>query len=182
MLKLRNSHDHREIALGIPSPGHRQNHVPMKYLFFLFASILLHTVKAQDLPAEADSSSTNSMPVKEVYHLDPATEDLVGYSQAVKYGNTLYISGTVALGNMETQLRKVYEQLDKTLKAYNTDFGAVLKETIYTTDMEALVLHKDVRKEFYQPDDFPTSTWLEVNQLYLPEYLVEIELIAYVED
>lgn len=152
----------------------------MKYYLLLFSFFLFQITKAQELPA--DTSLVNNMPVKEVYHLDPATEDLVGYSQAVKYGNTLYISGTVALGNMETQLRKVYEQLGKTLAAYDTDFGAVLKETIYTTDMEALVLHKDVRKEFYREDDYPASTWLEVNQLYLPEYRVEIELVAFIED
>jgi 2-iminobutanoate/2-iminopropanoate deaminase len=50
-------------------------------------------------------------------------------------------------------------------------FAHVIKENLYTTDIEA-------RKAFYQ-NDFPAATWVQVQQLFVPELKVEVEWIAY---
>ncbi len=101
----------------------------------------------------------------------------IGYCQAVRTGNTLYISGTVGRGEMPGAIKEAFEVLDKTLKAYDLSFKDVVKETIYTTDIEALKTHRDVRLPFYA-GNFPAATWVEVRRLWAPEDVIEVELIA----
>ena len=45
------------------------------------------------------------------------------------------------------------------------------------TDLDAFIRNKDIRKEFYGRS-FPAATWVEVRRLYLPSFVVEIELTA----
>lgn len=57
------------------------------------------------------NAQSNSDIVKEKYHEHKPTEDAVGYTHAVKVGKTLYISGTVAQGNIEQQITSIYESI-----------------------------------------------------------------------
>ena len=56
-------------------------------------------------------------------------------------------------------------------------FADVVKENVYTTDLEAFKKTKDVRKTFYGAN-LPASTWVEVRRLFLQTFVVEIELVA----
>lgn len=115
---------------------------------------------------------------KEKFNLYPKAENSIGYTQAVKVGNLLYLSGTVGEGDsMRMQLISAYDDIRKTLSNYGATFSNVVKETIYTTDIEALKRNQEVRKAYYK-EDWPASTWIEIKRLYLPEFMVEIEVVA----
>ncbi len=124
--------------------------------------------------------------VKQVAHLYPYEQDF-GYSQAVLIDKTLYVSGTMAVdadgrlvapGDMAGQLRAVYGNLRRTLVAHGVGFDEVVRETIYTTDMDALLKAADVRFEYYDKERLPTTSWVEVRRLVDPGFLVEVEVTA----
>jgi 2-iminobutanoate/2-iminopropanoate deaminase len=117
------------------------------------------------------------IPQKEMFHHNKSFEDEFGYVQAMKVNNTIYISGIAAKGSMETALLKVYERAEKILAYYNCTLSHIVKETIYTTQFDALIENKDIRKNFYK-GNFPTSTWVQVQRLYSPEAVIEIEFMA----
>ncbi|HVE60278.1 MAG TPA: RidA family protein [Chitinophagaceae bacterium] len=101
-----------------------------------------------------------------------------GYAQAVLVDNVLYISGTVASGDMAAQLKGAYSKIEGTLKAYGATFQNVVKENLYTTDIEAVKSNNEVRKAFYK-GDYPAATWVQISRLFMPQALVEVEVIAH---
>jgi enamine deaminase RidA (YjgF/YER057c/UK114 family) len=114
---------------------------------------------------------------KTCYHGNAAVETDIGYCQAVRSGNTLHISGSVGAGDMPAAIHKAYDTLKKTLAAHGLDFRNVVKENVYATDLDAFIKNKDIRKEYYG-GDFPAATWVQVQRLYLPAFVVEVELTA----
>lgn len=129
-----------------------------------------------NLSAVLAQSETNSI-VKEKFHFDKEMEDAIGFAQAIKTGNTLYISGYTSGGDAPTQIKNVYEALQKVLEHYKIGFENVVKENLYTTDIEGIKLHQEDRKKFYK-GDYPAATWVEVKQLYDKSFNLEVELIA----
>lgn len=124
--------------------------------------------------------------VKQVFHLQPYEQDL-GYSQAVLIGKTLYISGALAVDeaghaldtlDLGGQLQAAYDIIKRTLHAHGAGFDAVVKETIYTTDMDALLKAADLRFEYYAKDRLPATSWVEVRRLTNPKFLVQIDIVA----
>ena len=124
--------------------------------------------------------------VKQVFHLNAYEKDF-GYSQAVLIDKTLYVSGSVAAdqhgrlvapGDMAGQMHAAYSNIKSTLAAHGADFSEVVKETIYTTDMDALLKASDIRFEYYDKERLPTASWVQVQRLVDPGFLVEIEVIA----
>lgn len=115
--------------------------------------------------------------VKEKFHFNKQAEQELGYAQAIKVGNTIYISGTVSTGDMAAQVKQVYERLQKTLEHYGAGFNHVVKENVFTTDLEEFKKYKDVRKSFYK-NDYPAATWIEIKRLFVADFKLEVELIA----
>jgi enamine deaminase RidA (YjgF/YER057c/UK114 family) len=122
--------------------------------------------------------------VKELYHLNKF-EEAFGFAQAVRVENTIYISGSVAVDadgkligpdDMALQLRASYDNVRGTLKAFKTDFDHVVKETIYTTDMDALLRESKLRFEYYDKQNLPAATWVQVQRLVDPGFLVAIDV------
>jgi enamine deaminase RidA (YjgF/YER057c/UK114 family) len=101
----------------------------------------------------------------------------VGYCQAVRSGNTLYISGTAAGGDMPGAIKNVYGDLKKTLAVHGLTMADVVKETVYAIDLDTFIKHQDLRKAQYGTT-FPAATWLQVSRLYSPKLVLEIELTA----
>jgi 2-iminobutanoate/2-iminopropanoate deaminase len=101
----------------------------------------------------------------------------IGYCQAIRSGNTLYISGTVGEGAMPDAIRMAYDSLQAALKAHGLGFQHVVNERVYATDLDAFIKNKDIRKQHYAAD-FPAATWVQVSRLYTPDLVVEVELIA----
>jgi enamine deaminase RidA (YjgF/YER057c/UK114 family) len=84
----------------------------------------------------------------------------------------------VAPGDMAGQMRAAYANIRRTLAAHGADFDEVVKETIYTTDMDALLKSSDVRFDYYDKERLPTASWVQVQRLVDPGFLVEIEVVA----
>lgn len=111
------------------------------------------------------------------------------YAQAVKAGNTLYVSGCVSwdaagniigAGDMRAQVHAVYSDLKETLAAHGATFKHVVKENVFTADMDALEAHNDLRIKFYVDDGSapPASTWIGCTSLAAPGLMLEVECIA----
>jgi 2-iminobutanoate/2-iminopropanoate deaminase len=126
----------------------------------------------------AQSPSPTRILAKEKFNLDKTGEDDVGYAQAVKVGSTIYVSGSVGEGkDMPAQLRQAYESIGKSLAKYGATFQNVVKENIYATNLDEMIKHKGVRRDFYK-GDWPAASWMEVKRLYVPTLLVQVEVIA----
>lgn len=149
---------------------------------------LLFTLMLTGLIANGQTNSTATAEKKandtktgySVYHAGP-WEQQIGYSQAVRAGHTIYISGTVGADekgfpkDLDSQMRLAYAAIRKTMKQYGADFSNIVMERIYTTDMEALIKSQETRKSFYGAW-LPAATWVEVKRLYVPEAAIEIEV------
>jgi enamine deaminase RidA (YjgF/YER057c/UK114 family) len=153
-------------------------------LWFLFAS--LATVRGLASPQKqvepAANASKQSKPAFETYHAG-SWEQRIGYSQAVRSGRMLYISGTVGANSdgkpddLDGQMKNAYTAIQKTLAQYKTDSAHVVMEHIFTTDMEALIPSQETRKQFYG-EWLLAATWVEVRRLYSPADKIEIEVQA----
>lgn len=115
-------------------------------------------------------------------------EPTVGFSRAVKAGNTIYVSGTVAWdetgkvtahGDMYAQARQSILNIEKALAQAGASLRDVVRTRIFVTDMgrleEAARAHGEAFGEIR-----PASTMVEVSRLAEPEMLVEIEAVAVV--
>lgn len=117
-----------------------------------------------------------------------AIEKDFGFSQAVRAGDFLFLSGSVSwdenavpihVGDMIGQLRAIYADIGRTLKHHGLDPTDVVKETIFCTDFDKYFEAASVRSEFYQGVVPPAATGVEVTRLVNTDLLIEIELIAY---
>lgn len=117
---------------------------------------------------------------KEKWHWNNASKQdtIAGYTQVLKVDNILYISGAVTNNISPEGIKSVYNALKSSLASYGATFENVVKENLYTTDIEAMKKYNYVRKIFYK-QDFPAATWVQVVRLYMPESKLEIELIAH---
>lgn len=119
---------------------------------------------------------------REVFHLNEKGEKEFNYAQAVRVGDTLYVSGSTGRGaTMEEQVRNAYDKLRRTLARFGADFDDVVKETVFTTDIEALKNAKAVRREFYG-EHTPASSWIGIDRLFVPGLMIEVEIIAVLDE
>jgi len=113
----------------------------------------------------------------------------VGYSQAVRVGNFLFISGQISEdskgeivgeGDFEKQTRQVFENLRAVVKAEGGSLEDIVKVTVHLTDMNNLAKFREIRSE-YVKRDYPASTLIEVKNLISKKLLIEIDAIASLE-
>ncbi len=114
-----------------------------------------------------------------------------GYSQVVEVlaGRTVYIAGQVAQdkdgnlagrGDFRAQCVQVFENLKAALAAVGADFTHVVKVNNYLTDMAHLAVMREVRDQYFNTQQPPASTAVQVVKLARDEWLLEIEAIAVV--
>lgn len=116
--------------------------------------------------------------VKQKWHWRSDQDTAAGYAQAVKVDNVLYISGTVSTEITPEGIKRVYSALERSLQQFGATFQNVVKENLYTTDIEAMKKYNDARKVFYK-GDFPAATWVQISRLFMAEAKLEVELIAH---
>lgn len=138
-------------------------------LLVVFQGIFLLTLQSQENTIKKDKWHWGN-PVKQ--------DTMAGYVQVVKVDNVLYISGAVARDVTPEGITRVYQSLEKSLKSFGATFQNVVKENLYTTDMEAMKLNNASRKAFYK-NDFPAATWMQVSRLFMADAKLEVELIAH---
>ncbi|NJO24835.1 MAG: RidA family protein [Bacteroidia bacterium] len=120
---------------------------------------------------------------KEKWHWDNALKQDTGagYVQVVKVDNVLYISGAVARDVTPEGITRLYQNLERSLKSFGATFQNVVKENLYTTDIEAMKKYNDSRKAFYK-EDYPAATWVQISRLFMHDARLEVELIAHLPD
>ena len=115
-------------------------------------------------------------------------ENVVGYSRAVKIGNHIEISGTVALkdgelvgvGDAYVQTKRCLEIIKESLEKLDAKLENVIRTRIYVTNIEQWHDIGKAHGEFFL-DIKPATSMVEVSKLISPEYLVEIEATAIVQ-
>ena len=81
------------------------------------------------------------------------------YSQAVKVGATVYLSGQIALDpvtmtlvdGIEAQIRRVFANLDAVARAAGGSLNEVVKLTVFLTDLSHFALVNQLMAEYFQP-------------------------------
>jgi 2-iminobutanoate/2-iminopropanoate deaminase len=111
-------------------------------------------------------------------HRDEADEKSTGYCQAVRVGDALYVSGVTSSGPMERAVPRVYEELRAILAANGLSFQNVAKENVYATDLDAFIKASSARRPFYG-SALPAATWVQVQRLFFPSLVLEVELVAH---
>ena len=146
----------------------------MKKIFYSIAASMVLTLSATGLFAQ------NNDIKKEKWHWGNALKQdtSAGYVQVVQVDNVLYISGAVAREVTPEGITRVYQALERSLQSFGATFQNVVKENLYTTDMEAMKKYNDSRKVFYK-GDFPAATWMGVARLFMADAKLEVELVAH---
>ena len=97
---------------------------------------------------------------KEVIQSDKAPQAIGIYSQAVKVGNTVYLSGQIPLvpgmmelekGDMRAQIARVFENLKAVANAAGGDLSNVVKLNVFLTDLGHFPLVNEVMSKYFQP-------------------------------
>jgi reactive intermediate/imine deaminase len=125
---------------------------------------------------------------REEIRVDGLAEPISHFTDAVRAGDLLFVSGVVAVdadGNLigaedvVAQTRQVFENLRRILEAGGCGFEDVVKVTVFLTDVDDRPRINPVRQEYFG-DARPASTLVEVSRLAVPGAKVEIEAVALV--
>lgn len=117
-------------------------------------------------------------------------ENIVGYSRAVKVGNTIEITGTVAVddnnnlvgeSNAYQQTRFILEKIDRILKQTGASLKDVVRTRMFVTDISRWEEYGKAHGEFFA-DIRPCTSMIEVKGLIEPTYLIEIEATAIITE
>jgi enamine deaminase RidA (YjgF/YER057c/UK114 family) len=116
-------------------------------------------------------------------------EAIVGYSRAVKIGNTIEVSGTVAVeddqligpGDPYIQTAVILRKIENVLKQAGASLKDVVRTRIFVTDISQWEAVGRAHGEFFG-EIRPCTTMVEVARLIAPEYMVEIEATAILTD
>jgi len=124
--------------------------------------------------------------MKTIIQSNEAPAPIGPYSQAVMAGNTLFISGQIAIdpatqeyvpADVETEARQVMKNLQAVLKAAGMDFSNVVKTSIFLKDMNDFAKVNAIYGSHFEKD-FPARETVQVS--VLPKNCkVEISAIAY---
>lgn len=113
-------------------------------------------------------------------------ETIVGYSRAVKVGNTIEVTGTVAVdddgqavgtGDAYAQARFAIQKIEKVLQQAGASLKDVVRTRMFVTDIGRWQEYGRAHGEFFK-DIMPCTSMIEVKGLIDPEYLIEIEATA----
>ena len=120
------------------------------------------------------------------YRVEGLNPPISHYTDAVRFGNLLFISGVAPLDaegrlvggdDVAAQARQVFRNMEKVLKEAGIGFGDVLKVTVYLTDVSDRAAINPVRQEYFGAAR-PASTLIGVAALAVPGMKVEIEAVA----
>jgi 2-iminobutanoate/2-iminopropanoate deaminase len=108
-------------------------------------------------------------------------------SQAIRVGDLVFVSGQVgidedgelvSLDDFRTQADQAFRNLGRVLEAAGSSLERVVKVTIFLTDMAASFPQVvELRRTWFTPP-YPADTIVQVQSLYRPEVMLEIEAIA----
>ena len=113
-------------------------------------------------------------------------EGRVGYSRAVKVGNSIEVSGTVAVdeennligeGDAYLQTKFILQKIEAVLLQAGATLADVVRTRMFVTDISRWEAYGRAHGEAFA-DIRPCTSMIEVKSLIRPEYLIEIEATA----
>ncbi|MEO7394715.1 MAG: RidA family protein [Chitinophagaceae bacterium] len=113
-------------------------------------------------------------------------EDIVGYSRAVKIGNVVEVTGTVAVDENSLlvgkddaygQTKYIIEKIENVLQKAGASLKDVIRTRMFVTDISRWEEYGKAHGEFFSAIK-PCTSMIEVKGLIAPEYLIEIEATA----
>src|SRR5262249_44131983 len=141
----------------------------------------------------ADTSETPTMTKQ---FLNPATLNPTnGFTHVVTAtsGKMIHVSGQVSVnekaevvgkGDMRAQTERVFENLAACLAAAGATFNDVVKITYFVVGLkpEHVPIIREIRGKYLNREKPPASTLVGVAALVVPDWLIEVELIAVVPE
>lgn len=110
---------------------------------------------------------------REIISTDKAPQAIGTYSQAVRTGNTVYLSGQIPLvpdtmelveGDMAAQVRRVFDNLTAVCAAAGGSFVDIAKLNIFLTDLSHFPLVNEIMAEYFQ-EPYPARAAIGVASL-----------------
>ena len=129
---------------------------------------------------------------KKLFNFEVPWERNISFSQgaSVRGGRWILLSGQASLddngnvvgkGDMDIQVRTSLEAVRRGLRLAGATPADVVKLNVYTTDCRAFHKTQPVREAFFTRP-YPAQTLVEVTRLAMRDFLVELEVIAVVEE
>lgn len=110
---------------------------------------------------------------REIIRTDRAPQAIGTYSQAVKVGTSVYLSGQIPLepesmelvtGDVEAQIRQVFDNLRAVAQAAGGDLGDLVKLNVFLTDLNDFLLVNQVMAQYFS-EPFPARAAIGVAAL-----------------
>jgi len=123
---------------------------------------------------------------KQVTKLNPDPLAPFAIAPAWQVGDLLFLSGQAAIDeqgqivgidDFDAQLKQVFVNIDRVIRAAGSSRDQIVKVTIYLTDMTNFPKIIEARKTYFTPP-YPADTTVGVKALALPELMIEIDVIA----
>jgi len=116
-------------------------------------------------------------------------EAVVGYSRAVRVGNIIEVTGTVAtdengpvaLGDAYGQTKFIIKKIETILQQAGALLSDVVRTRMFVTDISQWETYGRAHGEFFK-EILPCTTMVEVSKLISPEYMIEIEATAILQN
>ena len=117
-------------------------------------------------------------------------EDVVGYSRAVRVGNSVFVAGTTSAepdgtisgGNdAYLQAKRCFEIIEQALQQAGASMRHVVRTRMFVTDISRWEEFGKAHGEFFRSVK-PAATMVQVSALIAPEILIEIEVDAVIDD
>jgi len=125
---------------------------------------------------------------REIIRTDQAPQAIGTYSQAVKVGQTVYLSGQIPLvpesmelveGDIEEQIRRVFENLQAVARAAGGSLADVVKLNVFLTDLGHFPVVNQVMADFFSQ---PYPARAAIGVAALPKGAgVEMDAVMYLE-
>jgi reactive intermediate/imine deaminase len=110
---------------------------------------------------------------RKIIHTDKAPAAIGPYSQAVRAGDTVYLSGQIPLdpatgliveGDISVQARRAFDNLKAVCEAAGGSLGDIVRLGLYLTDLGNFAAVNAVMGEYFQAP-FPARSTIEVSGL-----------------
>jgi enamine deaminase RidA (YjgF/YER057c/UK114 family) len=117
-------------------------------------------------------------------------ENIIGYSRAVRIGNIVEVTGTVAVDDSGSvvgkddpylQAKFILQKIEKILIQAGASLNDVVRTRMFVTDISGWEEYGKAHNEFFHHIK-PCTSMIEISRLISPEYLIEIEATAIINE
>ena len=146
---------------------------------------LIHALAMTSLAAFAATAIAETPPAIEFLNSGKVTPTTLPFSEAVRVGNTLYLSGQIgilpgtlnlAAGGIQAEARQTLENIKTTLETHGYTMRDVVKCTVMLADIAEWATFNEVYKAYFAPP-YPARSALGANGLAMGAR-VEVECLA----